>query len=30
MAIIGQGVCGICLSYSIDFEEAIITREIVS
>lgn len=30
MGFIGKGVCGICPSYSIDFEEAIATGEIVS
>ncbi len=30
MGVIGKGVCGICPSYSIDFEEAIATGEIKS
>jgi hypothetical protein len=30
MGVIGKGVCGICPSYSIDFEEAIATGEIQS
>jgi hypothetical protein len=30
MGAIGKGVCGICPSYSIDFEEAIATGEIQS